>query len=629
MSGIAGVIGLDGAPQSQDLLDRIIAATPHRQDDGVGHWRSGPAFMIRFHRPATPESLGESQPLLRAGATICFDGRLDNRDELLRLLAERQALSPTVPDCEIVLALAERFGDRVVERLVGDFAFAIWDAGRRRLYCARSAGGWCPFLWTLQGDTFAFASHPPSLVRGLGMDRRLNEAAIGEYLSSRFVTQTETFWQGIQRLAQGSALVVEGGRVRSWLWHRGPFEDFSRLSEADHVDRFNELFDQALISSMRSATPVAAQLSGGLDSSAIVCRATELYRAGRIAQPVTAISARFPGRVHDETEWSETVESHLGIEAQTVSPGPYDFEQAEAWSASSLQLPLRPNATSWGVICESLGSQGSRVVLTGEGGDDWLRGSWAHWADMFRSGRWPALLREGWEANDHLPAWRRPRAILSRTLGPLLSRQRRQKLLHPDMVFSLDLPPWIKPDWAERIGLVDRWRDDRPTLAGASLSQQWRYAAYVVPTRHVLLDNIIAYADTQGVEVRHPFHDLRLTRFLMGASGGMLRRRRQPKHLLREAMRQTLPESVRTRRTKADFSMLIVEAVVRRLRERGVGQLEGVRAGWLDGPLLEQYLTMLQSWHDDTPGEMSRFAALRACWGAVSIDLWLTRAFRL
>ncbi|MDM4772316.1 asparagine synthase-related protein [Solimonas sp. SE-A11] len=215
MSGIAGVVGLEGAPQSQELLERMVAARPPRPADGAGHWHAGPALMIRCHRPVTPES-----PV------------------------ERQCLHP------------------------------------------------------------------------------------------------------------------------------GPFEDFSGLSDADHVDRFNELFDQALASSLRSATPVAAQLSDGRNSSAMVYRATELHRAGRIAHPVTAISAWFPDRVHDEAQWSECVESHLSIEARTVMSGPDDLEQAEAWTARLLQLPLHRNASHWSITCEALCRQGTRVVLTGEGGDD-------------------------------------------------------------------------------------------------------------------------------------------------------------------------------------------------------------------------------------------------------------------
>ncbi|MDM4772317.1 asparagine synthase-related protein [Solimonas sp. SE-A11] len=178
-------------------------------------------------------------------------------------------------------------------------------------------------------------------------------------------------------------------------------------------------------------------------------------------------------------------------------------------------------------------------------------------------------------------------------------------------------------------GLSDRWRQDAPSLAGSSLSQQWRYAAYVVPTRHVLLDNVIAHVDAQGVEVRHPFHDLRLTRFLMGAAGGMLRRGQQPKHLLREAMRQRLPEAVRPRQMKTDFSMPIVEAVVRRLQEHGVNQPAGREcrmAGWAAAGGLPQDAPVLAGRHRYRAGANGGAAGML---GGVSTDLWLTQAFRL
>ena len=155
--------------------------------------------------------------------------------------------------------------------------------------------GWRPLLWTLDRGTLAFATEPRALVVGLELERRLNEGAIGEYLAARFTSQTDTFWRGISRLPQGSSLALERGVVRQWHWHDGPFEDLSDLSADEHIERFRRLFDQALIATTRSSTPVCSHLSGGLDSSSVLSRATELHRAGMITQPIHAISARFPG----------------------------------------------------------------------------------------------------------------------------------------------------------------------------------------------------------------------------------------------------------------------------------------------------------------------------------------------
>ncbi|MEP6915472.1 MAG: asparagine synthase-related protein, partial [Acidobacteriota bacterium] len=301
MSGIAGIVYTDGRPAEIATLDAMVRATPHLGIDGTETWHDGPAGLIRFALATTPEAVGETQPFTdsRSGLVIAFDGRLDNRAELLALLGA-EAPSAAAPDCAIALAAHGKLGDAFPERLTGDYALAIWDPARRRLFCTRSPLGFRPFLWTLQGNCFAFASEPATLIRGLALPRRLNEGAIGEHLSARFLTETETFWEGLQRLPQGHALALERGAVRTWCWHHGPFEDSSHLSDADHVERFTALLNQSLLAVLRSAGPVASHLSGGLDSSSIVCRVHELFEAGRADRMVQPFSARFPDTISDE-----------------------------------------------------------------------------------------------------------------------------------------------------------------------------------------------------------------------------------------------------------------------------------------------------------------------------------------
>ena len=629
MSGIAGLVFASGRPVTADMLDRLAAATPHLGIDGVGRWHDGPAGFVRFALHTTPEATTEAQPHAdrASGAVILFDGRLDNRDAL------REALGPAdpgaaAPDCVIVLAAHGRFGDELPQRLVGDYALAIWQPGTRRLFAARSPVGMRPFLWTRQDDFFAFASEPSTLIRGLGLPKRLNEGAIGEHLAARFVTDTETLWDGIYRLPPGHALCVDDGRVRSWCWNAGPFADHMDLSESEHVEQFRALFDQALIATTRSERPVAAQLSGGLDSSAVVCRVDQLVRDGRIGAMVEAVSARYPGEICDEGEWIAEVEAQCGIRSTMVEGAPFDAMKAATWCAQTLHLPLRPNtAGTVESVCRHLNDRGLRVALTGEGGDDWLAGSRAHWPDLFRRGRWGGLASEAGAAG---AGWGRPvratRAILAGAVGPLLSRSRRERLLRPHLDFSQDTPPWLSADWARRIDLADRWADaPRPPALG-SFSQTQRYRVYSLARRHINMDNVFSYAASRGIEFRHPFHDLRLTRFLIGAAGDMLRRGDSKKYLLREAMRDVLPERIRQRTDKANISAPIIDAVTERLEKRPFRDMHGVRNGWVDAAVLEQIQAEHLVWRGAGGGAppMSAYAAV---WNMVATDMWLEYAF--
>jgi len=317
------------------------------------------------------------------------------------------------------------------------------------------------------------------------------------------------------------------------------------------------------------------------------------------------------------------------MRALSVTPAAYDFDAAQAWSAETLHLPLRPNASApWMRICEQLDSRGIRVVLTGEGGDDWLNGSNAHWPDLLLQGRWATLLQEGWAATATETPVRRLRTIASGALRPLFSAYRRQQLYRRDMIFNLDVPPWIRPEWAARIQLQERWRAASLPLHLPRHAQQSRYGISMPNMRHLYFDNIIDYADRAGVEMRHPFHDLRLTNFLMGAAGAMLRRGDQRRYLLREAMRGTLPEPIRTRNSKAEFSRPIYVAIEQRLKDRPLKDWRGVQAGWLDETALAAQYSLLQQWYQDPAQPYAPAAALRAVWWALSLDLWLEHAAR-
>jgi len=633
MSGLAGCVCLDGVPVDPRTAQLMAQSTPYLGPDGVKVWSAGPAAFIRFRHATTPEAGAECQPIIddRAGLTVCFDGRLDNRGDLLRDLQGGTAsagLDPNASDASILLSLFARDSDGCVKRLVGDYAFAVWQARPRRLFCARSPVGWRPFFWIRRGELLGFATEPKALVEGLALDRHLNEGAIAEYLSMRFTTQSDTFWQDVQRLPPGSALAAEDGRVRTWHWHTGPFPQTSDLDEAEHVATFRRLFDQSIAASLRSSRAVAAHLSGGLDSSSIVCRATALRRAGAVDTAVLPVSARFPGELHDETEWSCAVEAHLGIQASVVTASCYDWDQAAEWCGRTMHLPLRPNVLGTIVAtCQRLRADGVRVLLTGEGGDDWLRGSLAHWPDLLRHGHVGRLLREGLVATGQRSLARRLAHVARHSVGPLILPRERERLLRPHLDFSHVAPDWIRAEWAREVGLQDRWRSDRLPVDLETVWQRQRYAPYILARRHINVDNVIAFASSEGVELRHPLHDLRLTEYLLSAPGGLFLRGGRRKHLLREAMRGVLPDTVRLRDSKANFTTPFVDALLSKVSDRDVGRLEVVQRGWVDGRKLAEYLSAYRRWSEHGRRDPLPAQPLAPVWSAVAMDLWLTRAF--
>jgi asparagine synthase (glutamine-hydrolysing) len=214
-------------------------------------------------------------------------------------------------------------------------------------------------------------------------------------------------------------------------------------------------------------------------------------------------------------------------------------------------------------------------------------------------------------------------------LGPVVSKGRRDQLLRPHLDFTFTVPDWIRPDWAAKIGLADRWRSDKPVVMLPTFAQQQRYGVYAFARRHVNWDNVLAYAAMQGIEIRHPLHDLRLTRFFMGAAGGILIRGGQRKHLLREAMRGTLPEVVRTRRDKANFSAPIIDGVSAHLEQRALMDSPCVQLGWVDAGRLAEFHAAHAKWvHAGATGPVPRLP-YAPVWSAIAMNTWLEHAVRL
>lgn len=625
MNGLAAVIQLDGSPADPAAAGRMRSALVPFGPDGVDVFHAGPALMGFGKLATTVEQRDERQPWTSADRTlaVCFDGRIDNRAELLEWLRSRDPLPPTVPDSVLFAALFRLEGDACLPRLAGDYALACWDATRRRCFCARSPVGWRTLHWHQAHGRLSVATNPKILFAVSDLPRRINEGVVAEILAMRFVTTTETLWQGISVLPPGSALAADGGGVRTWQWLTGPFPSVDLPDDEAYGERFNALFDQSLRATLRSAGPVAAHLSGGLDSSSIVCRGIELHRQGRSAIAPEPISAVYPGEIQDESTWIEAVEQHTGQSTDRVRAAPYDWERAEQWTRDSLHLPLRPNVAGPIIAtCERLHARGTRVLLTGEGGDEWFAGTFAYWPDWFARGRWLDLVRDVHHTFRGRSWFRSGLTALSNGAGPYLMPKRREDLLRPWLALTAPRP-WVRPEWAARVGLRDRRPVEQPVPHLRGFAQTQRGLRLVFSRSYVSYDNVIAYAASRRIEMRHPFHDRRLTAFALGVPGDQLRRHGNRKHVLRQAMRGTLPEIVRDRRTKAAFVTPILDGIVERMRHRPLSSLLPVRNGWIDGKELDAIVREHVIWAQKPSGSALPQGHLGAVWMALSLDLWL------
>lgn len=615
--GLAGIVQLKGAPLDPQDLDRMLAAAPWRGPDGSGTWHDGQAGLAHMRFCTTAEDRSDRQPLVDDDGVLVFDGRLDNRAELLR---EFPVVPSDAADSMLVLEAWRRWGRDCPGRFVGDFAMALWDPGRRQLFCARSVQGFRTFQWRHDGYRFAFATEPCQVAALPGVTRRVNEGAMAEVLSLRFLTQTETLLEGFHRLPPGCAMVVGEGVHETWRWHRGPFAQACPETEEDSARRLGELFDQSLEAVSRSEAPLAAWLSGGLDSSAVVCRLQQLRQAGRVHHPVQPLSAVFPGSTADESEWIAQVEADSGTRTERFPPSAFAWDEVRDWTRQSLHLPLRPNAFALARTTRGLRARGIRVVLTGEGGDDWLAGDFAHWADLVAQGRFGQVLREWSEVPVGSPC-RSLRFLLATSLFPWLKPWKRHAMLAPHLYFGEVVPRWVRPAWARRVGLPERSRAVFSTPGLRSLAERRRSRVFSTARVHLNLDNLSSYLASQQVELRHPFHDRRLAEFALTVPGGVMYRHGRKKYLLRKALEGTLPPGVQRRGDKSSLAPLFWNALAEVLDEERIPKLAVVRNGWLDGEEL------CRTWRQEAARHQAGepLESLVILWFALAAEEWMAQ----
>lgn len=617
--GLAGLVRLDGAPFEPADLDTMVAAAPWLAPDGSGTWHDERAGLAHLRFATTPEARTERQPVVdgEAGLVLCFDGRLDNRPDLLGHLPE---VARDAGDSRLAMAAWQRWGVDCPNRFVGDYAMAVWDTRRRRLFCARSPVGFRPFQWGHDGRRFAFATEPAQIAALPGVTRRLNEGALAEVLALRFQSQTETLLEGFHRLSPGCAMEVGEGLLRTWRWHRGPFAEERGATEEDYAERLRELVDQSLVAISRSEGPVAAWLSGGLDSSTVVCRYQQLHQAGAIPHGIQPLSAVFPGSSEDESAWIAQVEAESGTRPERHPPDAFEWEEARAWTRRSLHLPIRPNAFSLMRMNAGLRERGIRVLLTGEGGDDWLAGDFAHWADLVGQGRIGQILREWREVPAGSPC-ASLRFLLATSLFPWVKPWKRHALMAPHLYMDRVVPDWLRPEWARRVHLAERSKAVFTTPGLASLAERRRSRVFSQARVHVNLDNVLAYAASQQVELRHPLHDRRLAEFAVTVPGGVMYRHGRKKYLLRKAMEGVLPPGVQRRGNKSTFGPVLWNAMAEVVSEERIRDLAVVRNGWADGDRLCAYWRGERARHE--AGEP--FVYLSIVWFALAADEWISQ----
>jgi asparagine synthase (glutamine-hydrolysing) len=370
MCGFAGIIERDsGREASGQQLRAMIDALHHRGPDDEGTYVAGP-IGLGHKRLSIIDLAAGRQPMSNEDGTIwiVFNGEIYNYLELRRELTRHHSFR-THTDTEVIIHLYEELGERCVDRLNGMFAFAIWDERQRRLFAARDRLGIKPFYMHMSRERFAFASEPKALLAGGLLKGEIDPVGLEQYLTFQFCLNDRTLFRDVRRLEPGQSLVYRPDRdegpslARYWAPN---YEIDVHHTEEYFQDQLLVLLQDAVRLQLRSDVPVGAHLSGGIDSSTVVCLATQAYGADFH----TFTGGFREGPQYDETHYARTVADHVGAVYHEVWPTAEQFQDVLPHLIYMMDEPAAGPGLfpQWAV--SKLASEEVKVVLGGQGGDE-------------------------------------------------------------------------------------------------------------------------------------------------------------------------------------------------------------------------------------------------------------------
>ena len=559
MCGIVGFLDLRATRVDASQLEGMVATLAHRGPDGQGiHCENGVGLGHR--RLSIIDLEGGHQPMSTPDGKlwITFNGEVFNYLELRDELIKSGHTLRTHSDTEVILHLYEEEGEDCVQRLNGQWAFAIWDATRRKLFLSRDRMGVRPLYYTHAANFFLFASEIKALFAHPEVDRELDLQALDQTFTFWFPLPPRTAFRRISQLPPGHSLVLHNGRCRTYAyWHLEYSSDNAHEGDGDNrqSQELLALLQDATRLRLRSDVPVGAYLSGGLDSTVTAALAKKL-----VGDRLRTFSIGFEDADFDESSYQREASAYLDTQHSAVYCSYEDIARAFPEVIWHTEQPIvRTAPVPMFLLSKLVRDSGYKVVLTGEGADETMGGY-----DIFKE----AKIRRFW--GQDLASARRP--LLLKRLYPYMQGIQQQSSAYLRRFFSVTpqdlaspffshLPRWqlsariktflaapVRAELQSFAALSDLARTLPDSFAAWDGFNQAEYleARYLLP-EFILSAQGDRMAMAHGVEARHPFLDHRVIEFAAGLSPRTKMRVLDEKHLLKHAARGLVPESIRRR----------------------------------------------------------------------------------
>jgi asparagine synthase (glutamine-hydrolysing) len=636
MSGICGIVNFNGTPVDPGVLDRMVQAAAHRGPDGVGRWLNGKIGLANLRMNITPESVRERQPQASPddAFVVTASARIDYRDDLIAALRGFvRTAEPT--DADLILAAYGKWGEDCASHLIGDYAFAIWDARREILFAARDPMGFRALYFRREPGRLIFATEAHQLLVVPGVPSEIYEPAMAMHLAMATETPPDrSFYDGISQLPAGHALLSNHASHRTWrFWDVDPDRRTEYSAESDYFDHFRELFKQAVSARLRSTKPVGVWLSGGLDSGSVASTAGWLQRNGSGHATVHAYSWTFETlKECDERHISNRIAEHYGM--------PVGYVSAEDFAPFSGRAPVvthpdEPFVQVYSPLLQQALMQaradGVGSILSGFRGDPMAESGDFDYLDLLLAGRWLRVWKHLALYRRRVPTYPMGRLLQDRFIIPfgeavLWSRPVawaafpvREALLGGRKPFpARPYPTWIESSLANRVDLRRRMQQPRPPVNIRGLARKTRYRSIFFPKFFRAAVEQERHNASAGIGYADPWSDRRLAEFILSVPQHVLSRIGDEKRVTRQAMRGVMPEDARLAARKIVPSPLF-DRVMRKdacaqITDLFTGSQLAARGFIAEGRLRDSYQSFLQGGPNDP-----------RIWPAVTAELWLRR----
>ncbi len=621
MCGIAGMYHRAGAPSGERLtvLEQMTRTLIHRGPDdegyfiddfvGLGHRRLSIVDVETGHQPMANED---------GSVWLVFNGEIYNFRELRHLLEGKGHRFRTHSDTEGIVHAYEEWDTGCLDRLRGMFAFALWDARRRRLFLARDRLGKKPLYYARVGEALVFGSEIKALAAFPGLDRRLDLEAVSDYLSLLYIPRQKSIYRGVSKLLPGHYLLADARQcdVRCY-WDL----DFTpRVHDGQRAaQHLAELLRDAVSARLHSEVPLGAFLSGGIDSSAVVG-----LMARAAPAPVITASIGFPEESFDELPYARMAAQHFRTDHRedVVTARAVDALHDLIWHYDE---PFGDSSAIPTYYVSKLARQRVTVALSGDGGDESFAGYRRYYFDVCEQkvrSLVPAAVRQPlfraigglYPKADFLPRLFRGKTFLSN-----LARTPPEAYLHSvSGVTEADKLQLLNPDVSRALGgyrTADLFADLYRTAAAWDPLARIQYIDFKTYLPDDILTKVDRASMAHSLEVRCPLLDHPMVEYAASLPSHLKLRGTRAKLILKEAVRDFVPAEI-LQRPKMGFAMPLATWLRGELRPLVEEEVLRARHGLFD----EQ--TIRRLWRQHLSGRRERTSEL---WGVLIFNLWHKR----